>query len=139
MKKVEPKKELTLADFDLYEKLNSGMSQTFTLYPDEPLISMVNNGVGFGRAAIDFLKIDKTSRVVMLKKAEIMYISVLPFYSKLNGYNLSEAGKNNIHCSFRAKNRGFVMGYYKLLKPIFVGDMDLFELELFDKLTIEKV
>jgi hypothetical protein len=100
---------------------------------------MVNNGVGFGRAAIDFLKIDKTSRVVMLKKAEIMYISVLPFYSKLNGYNLSEAGKNNIHCSFRAKNRGFVMGYYKLLKPIFVGDMDLFELELFDKLTIENV
>jgi hypothetical protein len=139
MEKKKIEKELKLSDFDIYTRLNEGMQQTFSLFPDIPLLSMVHAGVGFGRAAIDYLKLDKTSRVIMLKKDGSIYIAVLPFYSKLNGYNIFATGKNNLSCCFKPKSRGFKVGYYEILKPIFVSELDLYELKEFDRLTLKNV
>ena len=108
---------------------------SFQSYPEVPLISVMNIGVGFGKKAIEYLKLNKKSFVIFIRIEEVYYLAILPFDSKIEGYSIVEQGKNNMVCGFKAHERGFETGYYKLLEPIFELDMDLFELERFELMS----
>lgn len=114
---------------------NTPFKTSFQSYPEVPLMSVMNIGVGFGKKAIEYLRLDKKSRIIFIRIEEVYYLAILPFYSKIEGYGVFEQGKNNIICNFKAHERGFEIGYYKLLEPIFELDMDLFELERFELMS----
>jgi hypothetical protein len=125
-------KKLSLEDFELFERIAESMQRTFTVYPNIPLISIKKGGIGFGKNSINYLQLNKNSRILLLKKEGIIYIAVLPFNSKLNGYTVQKTGTNNLHSAFKTAKRGFECGYFKLLPPIFVSELDLYELEPFE-------
>jgi hypothetical protein len=124
--------KLSLEDFELFERIAESMQRTFTVYPNVPLISIKKAGIGFGKNSINYLQLNKNSRILLLKKEGVVYMAVLPFDSKLNGYTVQNVGANNMHSAFKTTKRGFECGYFKLLPPIFVSNLDLYELEPFE-------
>ena len=128
-------KDLKLDDFNILEMLTNGVKGTYSLHSETPIISIAGTVTGVGKKAIEYLRAKVDDRVVLLEKQGVWYIAILPFDSKIKGYKVSMTSKKNnslfiFNC--RAKERGLSVGYYKLLPPIYVGGIDLFELEPFD-------
>lgn len=132
------KKTLELSEFEIFEKANQGLNRSFSLYPNKPLVSISKSGIGIGAKAINVLQISDKDTIIVLKKGLVLYLATPTLDSNLSGYRMIKSGLN-LHSSFNAKRRGIECGYYEVLKPIFVGGMDLFQLEKFEALIMHEI
>lgn len=132
--KKNTKKELSLDDFNLIERLSNGMKRTYSLYKDVNLIGVTKTVVTIGVPSVNFLKCKKDDRCILLEKQGVWYLAILPFDSKIKGYKLNHpsSGGGILIFNCNANERGLSIGYYNLIEPIYVNGLDLFELEQFD-------
>lgn len=126
-------KKLTIDEFEIFEPLSAGSVQSYSKHPDEPLIGFSKSHMGLSKKALEFIRATIKDQVVILNKNGAFYLAVISLTSKIKGYNLFTAtGGTCVYANFKIEKRGFDVGYYKLLDPIYVGGLDLFELEPFE-------
>lgn len=126
-------KEIELSEFRILERLSDGKIKTYSNHRDIPIIFVGKSHCGFGLKAVNVLHLKKDDRTVFLEKNEVFYVANLPFDSKINGYKVNYASNSKLLISTcKAYERGLDIGYYKLLDPIYVSGLDLYELEEFD-------
>lgn len=123
-----------LEGFNFIERLSDGKRKTYSLHKDKPLIGIGDTTCCLGQGAVDFVKCKKDDLAVLVEKDETWYFAVLPFNSKIRGYKLSaiKSSPNLLFLNCKAIERVAIKGYYRLLKPIYVGSLDFYQLEPFE-------
>lgn len=123
-----------LDGFTILERLSEGAPGSYKKHPDTPIIFISKTVVGIGGTAVKYLNTKAGDRSVLLEKKGVFYLAVLPFHSTINGYKMSNVtnSTNMLVFNCKAHSRGLAIGYYRLLEPVFIGGLDLYELEEFD-------
>jgi hypothetical protein len=74
---------IDLDDFEIYEKVNVRYQER---YPDLKVVSVTKNHIYLPKSTVDFLRIEKDSRLVFSRRNGELYMANLPFQSQIKGY-----------------------------------------------------
>jgi hypothetical protein len=132
------KKKISISEFEIFERLSNGHTGWVGMHPLEPLITIHESGVYLGACAVSNLMVKDGDRVALAKKSGVQYICVLPFDSKIKGYKVcldAKTRKDTYTANVgicKTSERGLINGLFKICEPVFSGEIDWFELEVFN-------